>query len=167
MRLLSRRRAAALSAAAIHVLAGCSAPAQPGASALPPVTPIMVPPAMAAPDDGALTGRVWAWKDTRFPDDRRVAPDAPDRYTLEFFPDGRVQLRADCNRGSARYTAGADRALALSPAAVTKMGCPPGSKGTEFLRELGQVSAYLIADGDLVLTLRPDTGSMRFSALAR
>ena len=45
-------------------------------------------------------------------------------------PDGRVQLRADCNRGGARYDAGAGRTLTFSPAAITKMGCPPGSQGT-------------------------------------
>jgi len=158
---------AVLCAAAIRLLAACSAPAQPAAAALPPVTPIMIPPAMAAGDDAALAGRVWRWTGTQRPDGRRVTPDAPERYTLEFLADGNVQLRADCNRGSARYTAGADRSLTLSPAAVTKMGCPAGSQDTEFLRQLREVGGYRFADGDLVLALHPDAGSMRFAPLAR
>jgi heat shock protein HslJ len=164
VRCLSR---AALCAAAISLLVACSAPAQPAATALPPVTPIMIPPAIAAGEDAALAGRVWNWTGTLRPDGRSVTPAAPERYTLEFFTDGRVQLRADCNRGSARYTTGADRSLTLSPAAVTKMGCPRGSDDAEFLRQLAQVGAYRFADGDLVLALHPDAGSMRFAPLAR
>ena len=98
---------------------------------------------------------------------RRIAADAPERYTLEFLADGRVQLRADCNRGSAGYTLGADRTLSLTPAATTKAGCPPGSKDAEFLRELAEVASYMQSNGDLVLLLKTESGSMRFSPLAR
>jgi heat shock protein HslJ len=158
---------ATLVAAALALAAACSAPA-PSAPPLPPVTPIMIPPAIAASDGAdALGGRVWAWERTQFSDGKVVAPDAPERYTLEFMPDGRVQLRADCNRGGARYDAGPGRTLALSAAATTKMGCPPASLGTEFVRELGEVGGYRFADGKLVLTLRVDSGSMYFASLAR
>ena len=159
--------AIAIVAATVAVVTACStAPA--AEPALPPVTPIMIPPAMAAGDGGeALAGRVWAWQRTRFSDGKAVVADAPERYTLEFIQDGRVQLRADCNRGGARFDAGAGRTLTFSPAATTKMGCPPGSQGTEFLRQLSLVGAYLFASGNLVLTLRLDTGSMYFAALPR
>ena len=86
---------------------------------------------------------------------------------FEFMPDGRAQLRADCNRGGARYEAGAGRTLTLSPAAMTKMGCPAGSQGGEFLRQLADVSAYAFADGNLVLTLRADAGTMVLAPLGR
>jgi heat shock protein HslJ len=158
---------AALVAPALALAAACSAPAT-SAPPLPPVTPIMIPPAMAASDGAdALAGRVWAWQRTQLSDGKVVAPDAPDRYTLEFMPDGRAQLRADCNRGGARYDAGAGRTLALSAVATTKMGCPPGSLGTDFVRDLGEVGGYRFADGKLVLTLRVDSGSMYFAPLAR
>lgn len=127
----------------------------------------MIPPPLAAGSAADLGGRTWSWKGTQFSDDKRVAPDAPERYTLEFLAEGRVQLRADCNRGGARFETGANRALQISPAATTKMGCPPGSSDTEFLRELALVSTYRFVDGDLVLMLRADTGSMRFTPLAR
>jgi len=153
-------------AVATFAVAACGTPPA-AAPALPPVTPIMIPPALAANDTDALVGRAWTWQRTRYSDGKEVVPDAPDRYTLEFLPDGRVQLRADCNRGGARFDAGAGRTLTLSPAAVTKMGCPPGSQGSEFLRELSEVSAYLFASGNLVLTLHTDKGTMYFAPLAR
>ena len=153
--------------ATLAFLTACNTPPA-AAPALPPVTPVMMPPAMAASDGGeALAGRVWAWQRTQFSDDKVVTADAPERYTLEFMQDGRVQLRADCNRGGARYDAGVGRTLTFSPAATTKMGCPPRSQGTEFLRQLSLVGAYLFANGNLVLTLRLDTGSMYFAPLSR
>jgi hypothetical protein len=55
----------------------------------------------------------------------------------------------------------------LTPAATTKAGCPPGSKDAEFLRELVEVGSYMQSNGDLVLLLKTESGSMRFSPLAR
>ena len=164
MRVPVPRRNAAL--ANVLLLMACSAPGT-QAPALPPVTPIMVPPAIAADGTGALAGQAWAWQGTRLADGSTVAVDAPERYTIEFMPGGRVQLRADCNRGNAGYTSGANRALSLTPAATTKMGCPPGSKDTAFLRQLAEVAGYSLVDGGLVLTLKAEAGSMRFAPLAR
>jgi heat shock protein HslJ len=76
-------------------------------------------------------------------------------------------LRADCNRGNAGYTIDVNRALSLTPAATTKMGCPPESKDTVFLRQLAEVAGYSLVDGGLVLTLKANAGSMRFTPLAR
>jgi len=160
-------RALALTVAVATLVLACSGPATQPANPLPPVTPIMLPPAPAADDAGALIGPTWAWQGTLGADDRRATPASPDRYTLAFQADGRVQVRADCNRGGARYELGADKALTIAPAALTKMGCPPGSSDTEFLRELGLVERFRFADGDLVLTLRGNAGSMRFSPLGR
>jgi heat shock protein HslJ len=165
MRVLMPRRDVAL-ATTLLLLAACGAP-ESKAPPLPPVTPIMVPPAIAADSANVLAGRAWAWQGSRLADGTNVAVDAPERYTIEFMPDGRVQLRADCNRGNAGYTAGANRALSLTPAATTKMGCPPGSKDTVFLRQLAEVSGYSLVDGGLVLALKADVGSMRFAPLAR
>jgi heat shock protein HslJ len=152
----------------VLAVAACSAaPTSQKPPALPPVTPIMIPPAMAAGEGGELVGRAWGWQGTTYSGNRQVVPDAPERYSLHFMPDGHVQLRADCNRGRARYETGANRALSLGPAAVTKIGCPAGSKDGEFLRQLGEVAGYRFVDGDLVLALDADEGAMRFAPLAR
>ena len=121
---------------------------------------------MAAGSSDELVGRAWQWQATELPGDRQIIPEAPERYTLQFMADGNVQVRADCNRGGAKYLVGANGALTLSPAFLTKMGCPPGSKDTEFVHQLGEVSGYRFVDGNVLLALKSG-GSMRFAAFAR
>jgi len=153
-----------IAVALVVFLAGaCSANETTTKPSLPPITPIMVPPTMTNATEPALGGRVWAWQSTALAGGERMVPDAPERYTIEFQPDGRVQLRADCNRGGAGYAAGANRSLSMTPAATTKMGCPSGSKGTEFVRQLAEVTSYDFVDGNLVLTRKSNAGAMRFT----
>src|SRR5690348_8525503 len=133
-------------ALAIAALAACSGPSASRSTALPPVTPIMIPPAMAAADPSALGGATWQWQ--------AGTADASDRYTLQFMDDGRVVVRADCNRGSGRYTADANGTLTLTPIALTKMGCPAGSLDKVFVRDLGEVSGYRFEGETLHLALR-------------
>lgn len=107
-----------------------------------PLTPGSVnapPPPMAATGDALLTETLWSWKETVMRGNRRIAPDAPDRYTLLFQPGGVVSVRADCNRGSASYALNG-ASLSLGPIALTRAMCPPGSRDTEFLAELAAVS---------------------------
>jgi len=160
---LHSRAATAVVAA---LLSGCAANETSPKAALPPVTPIMVPPAMKADADPTLAGRVWTWQSSELRGER-IVPDAPERYTVQFQSDGRVQVRADCNRGGAGYTASADRSLSIMPVATTKMGCPAGSKGTEFVRELAEVDGYDFVDGNLLLKLKSNAGAMRFTTAAK
>ena len=134
--------------------------------ALPPITPIMVPPAMAAAAGGALQGRVWTWQSSDLAG-QRVDVDAPDRYTIEFQTDGGVRVRADCNRGGGRYTEAASREVSLSSIATTKMGCPGGAKGAEFVRELENVERYEFVGNDLVMIMKGNAGAMRFAPNAK
>jgi para-nitrobenzyl esterase len=120
------------------------------------------PPPIAAAGDSLLTGTIWRWTETVMNNDTRIKPDAPDRYTLEFQPGGMVNVRADCTRGSGSYLLNGG-ALTFGPIAMTRAMCPPGSKDTEFLRELGAVSGQLFRGYDLVLTLKVDSGSMSFT----
>lgn len=119
------------------------------------------PPPMAARGDSLLTDTVWAWQGTQMKDGSRVAPDAPQRYTLTFLPGGRANMRADCNRGSAGYLLDGSR-LSFGPVALTKMLCPPGSRDAEFLRGLGAVAAQAWSGNELTLTLG-DGAVMRFT----
>lgn len=135
-------------------LVACSAAPSSRSSSLPPVTPIMIPPPMVTAGAPTLAGPVWQWQAPQ-----AGASFAPERYTLQFMDDGRVLVRADCNRGSGRYTADASGRLTLTPVALTKMGCPAGSLDTAFVRALGEVQAYRIEGEALRLTLR-DGGSM-------
>jgi heat shock protein HslJ len=149
-----------LPAALAFALAACAA-TETGA----PVLPGRInapPPPMGAAGDTLLTHTVWAWQGTQMKDGRRIAPDAPERYSLDFQPGGQVSVRADCNRGRASYRLD-DTALTLGPIALTKMMCPPGSRDAEFLEQLAAVTRQTTRGDELVLTLRNDAGSMRFT----
>jgi len=137
--------------ALVLLLCGCTA--SPQKSTLPPVTPIMIPPAMPAAQD--LAGGPWHWEG---PQGGTIARE---RYTLEFTGDGRVLVLADCNRGSARYTQEAGGRLTLTPIASTKMACPAGSQDAAFLRQLGDVESFGFDGGALRLQLRGGA-TMRF-----
>jgi heat shock protein HslJ len=146
--------AVAMALALAALLGACSTPAS--KPALPPVTPIMVPPPMSAQQE--LVGGVWHWQGGN----AGAAP-ARELYTVEFTADGRVLVRADCNRGSGRYSTGADATVTLTAIATTKMGCPAGSLDTTFLRELADVERYRFEGDMLVLTLRSNAATLRFS----
>jgi heat shock protein HslJ len=120
------------------------------------------PPPIDVGGDSLLTGTVWAWQGTTMSDGAKIVPDAPERYTLEFQPGGQATVRADCNRGATSYLLN-DVQLTFGPIALTKMACPPGSRDAEFLKELAVVASQRFQGYELVLTLRGNSGSMRFT----
>ena len=73
-----------------------------------------------------------------------------------------MSVRADCNRGNGSYQRDGN---AIGPIALTRMMCPPGSRDAEFLKGLANVSGMLFRGSDLMLTLKVDSGSMRFTPL--
>ncbi len=142
-----------------------AATATPTVPAAPTDTP--APPAAAPVDLAAsgLPGALWTWTRSARPalgggESLTVAD--PLRYTLQFDPSGKLQTQADCNTASGSYTLAGNGALALNVGAMTKMACPPGSLGSEFALELGQVSAYQLNEGYLELGLQGG-GSMQFA----
>ncbi len=121
------------------------------------------PPTIAAAGDAVLTGTVWSWQGTLMSDDKRIVPEAADRYTLLFDPGGMVSVRADCNRGSGTYTLNGN-ALSFGPIALTRMMCAPGYARRRIPQgPAGRFPRHLFSGNDLVLTLKYDSGSMRFA----
>jgi heat shock protein HslJ len=111
----------------------------------------------------ALTGVVWEWQGFQGGDDSEVVPDDPANYTIQFMEDGSVAVLADCNRGRGSYTV--DGALIdISPIALTRMACPPGSLGVEFAIDLEEVNTFVFRDGNLYLALPVDSGIHEFVA---
>ena len=130
------------------LLAGCGAGPGDGA-----------PARDRAPD--AVTGKVWQWERTVTPVETVESP-APDRYTLELAPNGRLLVRADCNRGTGTYRIGAGT-IAIGPIATTRMACPPGSLDASYLRDLQRAAAFFVESGNLFIELPVDSGTMRFA----
>jgi heat shock protein HslJ len=92
--------------------------------------------------------------------------DKPEQYTIEFFADGRLAIQADCNRGMGGYTLGPDRQITFSPIGVTMMLCPDGSLDGRFLDTLDRVRTYAEFEGDLLLEVPMDSGTLRFRKAA-
>jgi heat shock protein HslJ len=105
-------------------------------------------------------GTVWQWVGTQTPVERTVVED-PTRYTLELRPDGRAQVRFDCNNGAGSYDI-ADGQLSFGPLMSTRMACPDDTQDHVFMSQLEKVSSYFLRDGELFLEMPYDSGTMRF-----
>lgn len=148
-------------------LAASACQDMPQTDAAPPNAPSYVPanamPPVVSMASDEIVGPVWRWQRTQRGSAPAILSAAPDRYTLSFQAGGRVNVRADCNRGSSSYEVNGAQ-MKFGAIALTKMACPAGSQDAEFLRSLVQVSAYAITGGELVLTLA-EGATMRFRAV--
>jgi heat shock protein HslJ len=154
--------ACVIALASVLATAGCQNMPNSDSSAagMPAFVPGNAPPPTVTVASDELVGPVWQWQRTQLGNAPAVVAAAPERYTLSFQAGGRVNVRADCNRGNGSYEVNGAQ-IRFGAVALTKMGCPSGSQDAEFLRSLMQANAYAMVKGDLVLTLA-DGASMRF-----
>jgi heat shock protein HslJ/membrane-bound inhibitor of C-type lysozyme len=109
-----------------------------------------------------LVGTTWYWLWTLDPE-RTWAPADHSRYTLTLGADGRLALRADCNRGAAGYRLDGLR-LDVQSIGTTKMACPAGGLGDRFVKQV-QVARHAVAVvGLLRVDLFADSGTMWFAS---
>lgn len=112
----------------------------------------------------SLMGSVWKLQQIQMNDGSQTVPSNPDNYTIEFMDDGSVAVQADCNRGRGSFATATDNRLTITGVAITRMACPEGSSDTAFLRGLDSANSYFFRDGQLIIELMYDSGSMIFSA---
>ena len=117
------------------------------------------PSAPASSSASSLSQSTWQWLRSEYGDDSTVEVGDPDRYTVQFGPDGRVNVQADCNRGSGSYTVNGSQ-LTLTGIALTRAACQPGSQDAIFLRDLAGVATFVFDGPNLVLNLKTDAGNM-------
>jgi heat shock protein HslJ len=79
----------------------------------------------------------------------------PERYTVQFLPEGELAIGADCNSGGATYTA-EDGTLEISPIRTTLMGCPPDSQADPFLILLESATTFAFDDEGLLILTGPE-----------
>lgn len=120
-------------------------------------------PETAATSQPRLVGQVWRWLETRYGNDERALPAKPENYTVQFLEDGRLDVRADCNRKGGTYTKDGRR-LSITIITSTNAACEPGSLEEPFVRELASGIIYFFQDGYLYIDLPYDTGTMKFYA---
>lgn len=146
------------------LLIGCGQK-QPETTGAVPSDSVPTPSGTIAGTDSAPPADVvdvtWQWVSITTPVER-LDVDAPDRYTIRFQRDGRLTVRADCNRGMGSYSVSPERGLTLKPLALSRAACPPGSLSDRFARDVGRASSYFLKDGDLFLELPVDSGTLRF-----
>jgi heat shock protein HslJ len=112
--------------------------------------------------DQKLIGTVWKWQQTLYNNDTETLPPNPDHYTLKLLPDGKVNIRADCNRGGGAYTLDG-RKISIEITHTTRAACPPGSLEGKYIRDINAAATYFTRDDALYIDLKYDTGTMRFT----
>jgi heat shock protein HslJ len=113
------------------------------------------------PFDGpGLTDALWAWNELIEPDGQSFILN-PDNYTLRFFPDGNLNIVADCNTGSGTYTLNGN-AITIQVGTMTTAFCGEDSLDTQFLGYLDQVINYNSNGNYLALILAEEAGRLGF-----
>lgn len=107
-----------------------------------------------------LPGTTWQWAGFTGGESFTVAN--PASYTLEFGSDGRVQVKADCNKGSGPVKLGAGT-ISINLLQITLTKCGADSRGDQFQAYLSQAEKWSIAGSQLLLDLPNGRGQMRFS----
>lgn len=107
-----------------------------------------------------LEGTRWVWKSAVIGDEAFVIT-VPNRYSLEFLPEHRINVRADCNRGHGAWSAKLDT-IDIGPMGITQGQCAPDSRSGHFIRALDDARVWYIRDGALFLELAGGRGTLRF-----
>ncbi|HIP71328.1 MAG TPA: META domain-containing protein [Anaerolineae bacterium] len=110
----------------------------------------------------AITGITWQW--VNFTDPVNGSQDIvqPERYQMTLNEDGTINIKADCNTVSGTYTLdGSNIEIILGP--TTLAACPEDSLADQFQQNLDAARIYFMENGDLLLDLMADGGTMRFS----
>jgi heat shock protein HslJ len=108
-----------------------------------------------------ITNIIWKWEEFQEMNDNSIIVDDPELYTLEFLPDGQVNVKADCNNAGGTYAVDGSQ-LTIEITTTTMAMCPPDSLSEEYLRLLNDVVSYILEDGNLFLAIKFDTGIMKF-----
>ena len=113
--------------------------------------------------DAGLAGITLQWPGYTDATGTVVTVDNPKDYILTLLPDGTFNVVADCNVGGGAYTFGDDGKLQFGPLRLTKMACPDGSRGSDFVAFLENVSGAAVeSDGGVTLA----TGDGRSATFA-
>jgi len=109
-----------------------------------------------------LTDTIWRWQKSVYSNDTESLPTDPDRYTLTMQLDGRINIRADCNRGGGTYILD-EKKISITITHTTRAACSPGSLEQPYIRDLNGVAGWFFKEGDLYLDIKFGAGTMKFS----
>ncbi|MFI5292725.1 MAG: META domain-containing protein, partial [Candidatus Limnocylindrales bacterium] len=91
-----------------------------------------------------------------------VPPEEQSLYTIDFGTNGTFTAQADCNQVAGTFeTSGSDK-LTIVVGPSTQVACPDGSLGGVYAHALDNAETYVIANGQLTITLSGG-GSLTYS----
>ena len=110
-----------------------------------------------------LTAQAWSWQETVYFDGTKEYPADSSKFIATFETDGTFSSKTDCNSLSGSYRAKGP-GLLFGAMAATEMYCGPDTKESQYADALAKMVNYMItAEGNLVLGLEYDSGSMFFA----
>jgi heat shock protein HslJ len=115
--------------------------------------------------ESEIVGVIWEWE--RFIDTagiNNITVPYPSSYRLELHPDGRFDLKADCNLASGNYTLESS-SLSLEFGPMTLAECEQGSLYNDYLSRLEYVVTFVHQDDQLYLNMWADGGDLVFRRL--
>lgn len=112
-----------------------------------------------------LVGTQWQLVKIMYMNDTEAVPEESSLYTIAFEEEGKVSIRADCNRATGSWSSSAPSRLTFGPIASTRAMCGPDSLDTIFLKEFEWVRGYVLEEGRLFLSTMADGAIIEFEAV--
>ena len=117
---------------------------------------------ISAQEHPELLANMWQWQTTQYNNDTEIMPLDTDAFVASFNDEGQFSSSTDCNQTFGSYEVGSNNSLSFGPLASTLMFCE-NSQEMEYGNMLSEITSYMIAEnGNLVLMLKYDSGSMIF-----
>jgi heat shock protein HslJ len=117
--------------------------------------------ATATSDPASLRGSTWEWVHWTGGADNMAVVD-PSSYTISFDGDGYARVRSDCNKAAGPSRIDEDGRISINLMRMTEMPCTPNSLSDRFTGLITRVSAWRVANGQLMLEVPRENGLLRF-----
>lgn len=112
----------------------------------------------------ALKNTAWRWESSDSATGKMTV-DKPENYRIEFKPDGKIFLKADCNGGGGSYTT-EENNISFARIFTTKIFCGEKSLDNRFLRGLEAARSFRVEGDTLLIGSEGENATMRFSKTA-
>lgn len=109
-----------------------------------------------------LASTKWQWVETTVASGTPTRPNNLDDFSITFAAENRFSATTDCNNIGGSYTEGANGAIVFSDSIATLMACEGDIKEGIFIKELEHVINYIVTGNELVLSLKNNSGAMKF-----
>jgi heat shock protein HslJ len=107
-------------------------------------------PAASAPAELTITDTLWKLQSLQRSDSTPIAAPDSERFTLELGADGRMSVRADCNRCLGSYRVNGEILVLGSNAVCTRAYCPSSPFDQQYVEAISGATVTRAADNTLM-----------------